>query len=133
MILINGTRGQEIIFEHTEELDKAENFIYPFSDGEQKQKDIYVLNGKGDESFEPAMTYHGFRYVRITSDPDMDWKAEQFTGIVIGSDNDKSGEFSCSDRRPALPERRRAGPGMYIFTAGHPALIRIFCHSMKNG
>ena len=96
---INGTRGQEIIFEHTEELDKAENFIYPFSDGEQKQKDIYVLNGKGDESFEPAMTYQGFRYVRITSDPDMDWKAEQFTGIVIGSDNDKSGEFSCSDRR----------------------------------
>lgn len=96
---INGVRGQEIIFEHTEELDKNENFIYPYADGEQKQKDIYILSGKGNETFEPTLTYHGFRYVRITSVPEIEWKAEQFTGIVIGSDNEKSGEFFCSDSR----------------------------------
>ena len=92
-------KGTEIIFEHTEELDKDRNFIYPFSDGVQKQKDIYIANGEGEECFEPTMTYHGFRYVRITSDGEVPWKKEQFIGIVVGTDNEKAGDFCCSDVR----------------------------------
>ena len=96
---INGEAGTELIFEHTEQLDKDGNFIYPLTDGEQRQKDIYILSGKGDESFEPTMTYHGFRYVRITCDQEIEWKIDQFKGIVVGTDNVTVGDFSCSDER----------------------------------
>ena len=96
---ISGEAGTEIIFEHTEELDKDGNFIYPFMDGVQQQKDIYILSGKGEEDFEPTMTYHGFRYVRVTSVQNLDWKKEQFKGIVVGTDNVMAGDFSCSDER----------------------------------
>lgn len=96
---INGEPGTEIVFEHTEQLDKDGCFIYPFANGEQKQKDIYILSGKGNESFEPTMTYHGFRYVRIISEKSIEWKKEQFKGIVVGTDNVITGDFSCSDER----------------------------------
>ncbi|MDO4337296.1 MAG: family 78 glycoside hydrolase catalytic domain [Eubacteriales bacterium] len=96
---IKGTEGTEIVFEHTEQLGQEQQFIYPFADGEQKQKDIYILNGKGKECFEPSMTYHGFRYVKVTSSCEMIWKKEQFKGIVIGTDNELSGSFLCSDER----------------------------------
>lgn len=96
---IEGEAGTEIIFEHTEQLDKDGNFIYPFTDFVQKQEDIYILNGSGNERFEPKMTYHGFRYVRVASKAKINWKKEQFKGIVIGTDNEKAGDFSCSDER----------------------------------
>ena len=31
-----------------------------------KATDQYMLSGKGVEEFEPAFTFHGFRYVEIT-------------------------------------------------------------------
>lgn len=96
---IEGKVGTEVIFEHTEQLDKDGNFVYPFTDCVQQQKDIYILNGRGNEQFEPVMTYHGFRYVRVTSDTEINWKKEQFKGIVVGTDNEKAGDFSCSDGR----------------------------------
>ena len=96
---IHAASGQEIIFEHTEELDKDETFIYPFLEDVQQQRDVYIAGGKSDECFEPTLTYHGFRYVRVTTEPALEWKESQFTGVVIGSDNEKAGAFSCSDQR----------------------------------
>src|SRR5579863_5291280 len=36
---------------------------------EAKQRDIYVLRGRGEEVYEPHFTYHGFRYVEVTGFP----------------------------------------------------------------
>lgn len=96
---MQGAAGTEIIFEHTEELAPDGSFVYPFSDKAQAQKDIYIMNGSGSEYYEPTFTYHGFRYVRITGTGSIPWKKEQFTGIAVSSDNEKAGEFICSDEK----------------------------------
>lgn len=60
--------------------------------------DHYVCRGGGVEIWQPRFTFHGFRYVEISGlagRPDKD----AVTGIVIGSDNPRTGEFACSDAR----------------------------------
>jgi alpha-L-rhamnosidase len=34
-----------------------------------KSRDIYILKGEGQETYEPRFTYHGFRYVEVTGYP----------------------------------------------------------------
>ncbi|MFW2504156.1 family 78 glycoside hydrolase catalytic domain [Clostridium diolis] len=97
-VVMQGEAGTEVTFEHTEELDKDGNFIYPFSNTTREQKDIYILSGNGEEVFEPRFTYHGFRYVRIKV-LEGSWKKEQFKGVVISSDNEITGDFQCSNEK----------------------------------
>lgn len=96
---MEGDAGTQIVLEHTEELAPDGSFTYPFAGKVQAQKDIYIFSGEGEESWEPSFTYHGFRYVRITGQGRTLWKREQFQGIVVASDNEKAGEFRCSDER----------------------------------
>ncbi|MBK1809975.1 family 78 glycoside hydrolase catalytic domain [Clostridium sp. YIM B02505] len=97
-VVMQGKAGTEVTFEHTEELDKDGNFIYPFSDSTREQKDVFILCGDGEEVFEPRFTYHGFRYVKIKGFEGT-LKKEQFKGIVISSDNEISGSFQCSNEK----------------------------------
>ena len=34
-----------------------------------KATDVFILAGRGVETFEPHFTYHGFRYVEVTGYP----------------------------------------------------------------
>lgn len=92
---IHGKRGEIIIFEHGEELDKEGNYFYQFENSNQPQKDTYICKGDETEFYTPKFTYHGFRYVRVTGGSD--WKKEQFTALAISTENTVTGEFSCSD------------------------------------
>ncbi|MCW1912641.1 glycoside hydrolase family 78 protein [Luteolibacter sp. GHJ8] len=58
--------------------------------------DHYICKGGGEEIWEPRFTFHGFRYAEISGLP---YPAETstLTGIVISSDLETSGSFSCSD------------------------------------
>ena len=96
---MEGDAGTEIVLEHTEELAPDGSFTYPFIGKVQAQRDVYIFNGEDMENWEPSFTYHGFRYVRIMGQGKTSWKPEQFKGIVIASDNEKAGEFRCSDER----------------------------------
>lgn len=60
--------------------------------------DTYICRGGGVETWDPAFTFHGFRYVELTglSSPPT---AEAVTGVVLGSDLPPTGSFACSDRR----------------------------------
>src|SRR5208282_3096237 len=60
--------------------------------------DHYVCNGDGVEVWQPRFTFHGFRYVEITGLSGRLPK-DVVTGIVIGSDTPRTGEFACSDVR----------------------------------
>jgi alpha-L-rhamnosidase len=60
--------------------------------------DHYVCNGEGVEVWQPRFTFHGFRYVEITGLSGRPSK-DVVTGIVIGSDTPRTGEFACSDVR----------------------------------
>ncbi|MGN0404149.1 MAG: family 78 glycoside hydrolase catalytic domain [Bariatricus sp.] len=97
-LAVEGPAGTEIKLEHSEVLDKEGNFINNITGINRDQTDYYILSGKGTEVFEPRFTFHGFRYVKITGYPG-DLTPDKIQGIVIGSDLEESGDFSCSDSR----------------------------------
>jgi alpha-L-rhamnosidase len=60
--------------------------------------DHYVCKGDGKEIWQPRFTFHGFRYVELSGTPRQPSKSA-VTGVVIGSDTPRTGEFACSDPR----------------------------------
>ncbi|GGM82760.1 family 78 glycoside hydrolase catalytic domain [Dactylosporangium sucinum] len=62
------------------------------------QVDEVVSAGRDGDVFEPRLTTHGFRYVRVDGLAG-DLAAEDVDGIVVHSDLRRTGWFSCSDDR----------------------------------
>ena len=91
---VEGPQGHTLALRHAEVLDKDGNFYT----GNLRRADPHftvTLRG-GRASYEPAFTHMGFRYVRLENwpcpvDPD------DFTGVVIHSDLERTGDFACSD------------------------------------
>ena len=92
---VTGNAGRKITFRHFEVLDKTGN---PYYDNIRaaKQTVEYTLKGIGEEVFEPHFTFQGFRFVKVSGFGKMP-EVNNITGIVIHSDMDRTGEFSCSD------------------------------------
>ncbi|GGD76875.1 glycoside hydrolase family 78 protein [Paenibacillus nasutitermitis] len=92
---MNGAEGQEVSLQHAEVLDQEGNF-YTENLRNAKQAIHYILNGQGSETYEPHFTFQGFRYVKLTgfSEP---VRLEDFTGVVLHSDMEVTGDFQCSD------------------------------------
>ncbi len=61
-----------------------------------KAEDTYILKGEGVETWEPAFTYHGFRYVQIDGLPSRPADGDVMIKVVR-SDVATTGEFSCSN------------------------------------
>ena len=61
-----------------------------------KAEDTYILKGEGVETWEPAFTYHGFRYVQIDGLPSRPADGDVMIKVVR-SDVAATGEFSCSN------------------------------------
>ena len=60
------------------------------------QIDRYTFRSDGEETFEPAFTYHGFQYVEVRGlkeKPALD----SLVGVVVHSDCPEIGEFTCSE------------------------------------
>ncbi|MCL3777415.1 family 78 glycoside hydrolase catalytic domain [Actinomyces sp. 186855] len=97
-----GPAGTEIVLEHSEHLAKDGTFFSNVVGPNKDQRDVWVLAGTGTpehpEVFEPAFTFHGFRYVRVTGYPGA-LDAGAATGVVIASDLEAAGSFACSDAR----------------------------------
>jgi len=60
------------------------------------QTDIYVMNGRGCEQWEPTFVYHGFRFVEVTGFSGIP-TVEDFEGKIIYDGIKTVGSFSCSD------------------------------------
>jgi len=58
--------------------------------------DHYTFKGDGEEIWEPKFTFHGFRYVQLSGYPG-DVDKDTITGVVVHSDMEKTGDFTCSD------------------------------------
>ncbi len=116
-IILNGKRGDTIIIDHAEVLDKEGNF-YTENLRAAKSENIYILKGDSDAEFlEPHFTFHGFRYIRIRGfNGVIHFKPEEFThmhdtdtstapkpadmqiyAVTLYSDMDKTGQFECSN------------------------------------
>lgn len=94
---ISAAGGTEITLRHAEMLN-PDGTLYTNNLRGAPSVDHYVCQGDGVETWQPRFTFHGFRYVELTGLPGKPRK-DAVTGIVIGSDTPRTGEFSCSDRR----------------------------------
>jgi alpha-L-rhamnosidase len=61
-----------------------------------KVEDTYVLSGKGAETWHPAFTYHGFRYIQVEGFPYKP-KTGDITVQIVRSAVAVTGKFNCSN------------------------------------
>jgi alpha-L-rhamnosidase len=94
-VSVSGKAGDQISLHHAEVLDKEGNF-YTQNLRVAKQNDVYILKGEGQEHFHPHFTFQGFRFVKVEGYPGV-LKPEDFSAVVLYSDMEKTGSFSCSD------------------------------------
>ncbi|MCW5942175.1 MAG: family 78 glycoside hydrolase catalytic domain [Fimbriimonadaceae bacterium] len=91
---LNAPRGTTVRLRHAEMLEK-DGTLYTANLRSARATDEYVCAGTGDETFEPRFTFHGFRYLEVTGlvEPP---SCDDVTGVVLHTDLEKSGSFSCS-------------------------------------
>lgn len=92
---VKGQSGQAVELQHAEILDRDGNF-YTENMRKAKQCIRYILKGGEQETYEPHFTFQGFRYVKL-SGFSADLQLEDFTGIVMHSNMERTGDFQCSD------------------------------------
>jgi alpha-L-rhamnosidase len=92
---VQGNAGDELTVDHAEVLDKEGNF-YTENLRAAKARDIYILNGNGEEFFEPHFTFQGFRYIRLNGYPG-EMKPENISAVALYSDMEATGQFECSN------------------------------------
>ena len=90
---VRGNVGSTITVRHAEVLEHDELGVRPLRTAEAT--DRFILSG-GDDTFEPTMTFHGFRYAEVDRYPGEPTSAA-LEAIVVHSDLDRIGHFSCSD------------------------------------
>ena len=91
---IDAPAGTEIVVRHAEVLQDGELCTAPLRAA--RQTDRYVSAGRGDESWEPEFTMHGFRYAEITGWPGGP-SMHNLEAQVCHSDMRRAGWFSCSN------------------------------------
>ena len=92
---VRAKRGDTLTLSHAEVLDKEGNF-YTANLRSADQKIQYICKSDQQETYEPHFTFQGFRYVRIEGFG-TDVKPSDFEAVVLHSNMERTGSFSCSD------------------------------------
>lgn len=85
--------GSEVVIQHAEVLENDELCTEPLRTA--KATDTFVVAGAAEETLEPSLTLHGFRYAQVSGVPDL--KVDDIEAVVIGSDLKRIGWFSSSN------------------------------------
>mgnify|MGYP001809951270 CR=1 FL=1 len=97
---VNAPEGTEITLAYGEKLtpdgDVDQSNINSLVKGCDVQTDKYFCAGRGLEEWNARFTYHGFQYVRVTGLPAAP-TSETLTALVLHTDFETRGEFSCSN------------------------------------
>ena len=91
---VRGPAGTTVTLRHAEVLEHGELGTRPLRNAEAT--DRYTLRGGDTETWEPEFTFHGFRYVEVDGWPGV-VEPQSFTGVVIHSDLERTGTFTCSN------------------------------------
>jgi alpha-L-rhamnosidase len=92
---VEGAAGTVVTLRHAEVLEHGELGTRPLRNAEAT--DRYTLRGDGPEAWEPTFTFHGFRYAEVDGWPDAEVDPRAFTAVVMHSDFERTGTFSCSN------------------------------------
>lgn len=63
-IKVRGDKNAKVTIKYGEQLDEN-GFVNQLNLRTALGRDIYILNGDGEEEYEPRFTYHGFQYVEV--------------------------------------------------------------------
>lgn len=91
---IKGTPGAQATISHGETLDRDGNF-YNANYRSARAQIKFTCDGE-EHIYKSALTFFGFRYIRLENWPD-EVKKENFTAVVVHSDIRRTGYFECSD------------------------------------
>lgn len=91
---IKGVPGAQATVSHGETLDRDGNF-YNANYRSARARIKFTCDGE-EHTYKSALTFFGFRYIRLENWPD-EVKKENFTAIVVHSDIRRTGYFECSD------------------------------------
>ncbi|MBB3155365.1 alpha-L-rhamnosidase [Paenibacillus endophyticus] len=100
-LIVNGEAGTKLTIRYAECLN-PDGTINPGSTEAgwlaeaQPHYDEYILKGRGDESYQPTFSCHGFRYVEVSGYPN-ELNADRITATVIHNDILNGSEFTCSN------------------------------------
>ncbi len=93
-VKLSGNAGDTVKIFHAEVLDNKGNF-YIDNLRAAAQKNMYVLDGKGEKTFSPHFTFQGFRYIKVEGIKG-EWRPENFTAYALYSAMKPTGSFSSS-------------------------------------
>lgn len=102
---VSGEAGTVIKMKHAERLnnkgwaDQSNIDVHyrPIDKSDPFQTDIFILEGKGEESFLPRFNYKGFQYVEVSSDKPLSLTRESLTGYFMHSDVPVTGRIESSN------------------------------------
>lgn len=81
-------QGQEVTMEYCDHIPEGGKF-----ECQEGERDIYIANGQGNESFSNRFHHHAFRHVRIQGGDISDIRALQISAL----NPEEASSFSCSD------------------------------------
>jgi len=104
-ITVSGPAGTVLRLKHAEQLkadghaDQSNIDVHyrPTDDKDPFQTDIFILSGKGRESFMPRFNYKGFQYVEVTSSQPVELTKESLTGHFMHSNVPPAGHIHTSN------------------------------------
>lgn len=94
-IKVKGPKGTKVVLRSAFDIDVTGN-VNMAPNRSALSADIYMLKGRGVEVWSPRFRGQGLRYVEITGWPGT-LKKEDVEFLVVHSDLQKVGNFSCSD------------------------------------
>ncbi len=104
-ITVEGPEGTVLHLKHGErlyengqvDLSNIDVHYRPTDDSDPFQTDIYILNGKGKETFIPYFNYKGFQYVEVTSSKPVQLTKESLVGYFMHSDVPSIGKLKSTN------------------------------------
>ena len=104
-ITVKGDSGTVIRLKHAERLNKnghvdqsnIDLHYRPTDDKDPFQTDIFILGGKGEETFMPKFNYKGFQYVEVSSSKPVQLTKESLKGYFMHSDVQPTGNVQSSN------------------------------------
>ena len=134
---ISGEVGTVVRLKHGEILDKQGHVdlsnidvhYRPLDKTDPFQTDIFILCGKGEETFMPRFNYKGFQYVEVTANKPVKLTKESLTAYFMHSDVPQVGSIRSSN--PLLDKIWQASNATYLSNLfGYPTDCP---HREKNG